>query len=47
MATKMSEQFAEALSELVADAEDAGLASEEIVAELVAMTDAMRLCLDE
>ncbi|MFL5336119.1 MAG: hypothetical protein ACJ8H8_23845 [Geminicoccaceae bacterium] len=41
------EQFVEALSQLVADAEDAGLLSEEILAELVAMAKAIQLCLDE
>ena len=42
-----SEQFAEALSQLVSDAEDAGLPSEEILAKQVAMTEAMQLCLEE
>jgi len=39
-----AERFAEVLSQLVADAEDVGLPSHDIVAELVAMAKTMRLC---
>ena len=42
-----SDQFAEALARLVGEAEDAGLDPHEILAELVGMVAAMRLCVDE
>ena len=40
-------EFAEALSRLVGEAEDAGLDPEEILAEIEDMTEAMRLCVEE
>jgi hypothetical protein len=42
-----SEQFAEALSHLIGEAEDAGMPSDLIAAELGAMAEAMRQCMEE
>ena len=42
-----ADEFAEALSRLVAEAEDAGLEPEAIMAELVGMAEAMRLNIAE
>jgi hypothetical protein len=40
-------EFAEALTRLVADAEDAGLKPQEILAEIEGMAEAMRLNIQE
>ena len=40
-------EFADALSRLVGEAEDAGLEPEQVLAELEGMTAAMRLCVEE
>ena len=40
-------EFAEALSRLVGEAEDAGLDPQEILAEIEGMAQAMRLCVEE
>ena len=45
--TMTQEQFAEALARLVAEAEDAGLDPEKILAEIEDMADAMRMCVEE
>ena len=42
-----SDEFAEALSRLVGEAEDAGLEPAEILAEIEGMAEAMRLCVNE
>ena len=42
-----SEQFMHALAELVAAAEDAGLPTEVVADELVAMAEAIRECVKE
>ena len=42
-----SAEFAEALSRLVGEAEDAGLDPQEILAEIEDMAEAMRLCVQE
>ena len=42
-----ADQFAEALSRLVGEAEDAGLEPQQVLAELEGMTAAMRLCVEE
>ena len=39
--------FAEALSRLVSEAEDAGLDPQQVLAEIEGMAEAMRLCVDE
>ena len=41
------EQFMHALAELVAEAEDAGLPTEMVADELVAMAEAIRECVKE
>jgi hypothetical protein len=41
------EQFMHALAELVAEAEEAGLSSEMVADELVAMAKAIRECVEE
>jgi hypothetical protein len=46
--TRMTpDQFAEALSQLFGKAEDAGMPSDLIAAELGAMAEAMRQCMEE
>ena len=40
-------EFAEALGRLVGEAEDAGLEPEQALAEVEALADAMRLCVEE
>ena len=42
-----SDEFAEAIVALIAEAEDVGLDPEKILAELKGMVAAMRLCIDE
>ena len=42
-----SDEFAEALSRLVGEAEDAGLDPERILAKIEGMAEAMRLCVEE
>ena len=42
-----SDEFAEALSRLVGEAEDAGLDPETVLAEIEDMAQAMRLCVAE
>ena len=42
-----SDEFAEALIRLIVEAEHTGLGREQILAELVGMVAAMRLCVDE
>ena len=40
-------EFAEALSRLVGEVEDAGLDPEQVLAEIDGMAEAMRLCVEE
>ena len=42
-----SDEFAEALSRLVGEAEDAGLEPQELLAEIEGMAEAMRVCVEE